>query len=184
MLKRLPGEQPARPVVHSHAFAYEAGCWGRPGSGVAKGEWHRGEWLPRWGVIVTNLRDPTGGIVRFYTGRGTAAPWRKDGQYALHWTRCSCHTCIANQVRLALCMLPDTLGNFLCRLAVPAVVKDRSLRRVQVQPITMGGRLVRHARRVVFPLAAVAVPRGLFQGGLTHIRARTLAPGSCPGAVG
>jgi Transposase DDE domain group 1 len=130
--------------------------------------------LPRWGVIVTNLRDPTGGIVRFYTGRGTAAPWRKDGQYALHWTRCSCHTCIANQVRLALFMLPDTLGNFLCRLAVPAAVKDRSLRRVQVQPITMGGRLVRHARRVVFPLAAVAVPRGLFQGGAhPHSRAYT-----------
>jgi Transposase DDE domain group 1 len=134
--------------------------------------------LPRWGFIVTNLSYPTVGIVRFYNGRGTAEPWIKEGQYALHWTRRSCHTFLAHPVRLALCILAYTLGHCLRRLAVPAAVKDGSLRRVPVQCIKLGGRLVRHARRLVFQLAEVAVPRGLSQGVLNHIRELALAPGS------
>jgi hypothetical protein len=177
LLKRPQGEQPARPVVHYHEFAYQAGSWDRPGRVVAKVEWHQGELLPRWGFIVTNLSYPTVGIVRFYNGRGTAEPWIKEGQYVLHWTRLSCHKFIANQVRLALFILAYNLGNFLRRLALPEAVKDWSLRSVQVQLIKIGGRLVRHARRLVFQLAEVAVPRGLFQGVLNHIRELALAPG-------
>ena len=140
-------------------------------------EWYRGELLPRWGFIVTNLSYPTVGIVRFYNGRGTAEQWIKEGKYALNWTRLSCHKFIANQVRLALFILAYNLGNFLRRLALPEAVKDWSLRSVQVKLIKIGGRLVRHARRLVFQLAEVAVPRGLFQGVLNRIRGLALAPG-------
>ena len=40
--------------------------------------------------------------------------------------------------------------------------KDWSLRSLQVKLIKTGGRLVRYARRLVFQLAEVAVPRVLF----------------------
>ena|GEM_PF-837905 len=172
------------PVVHYYEFASQAESWDRPGRVVAKAEWHRGELLPRWGFIVTNLSYPTVGIVRFCNGRGTGEPWTKEGQYTLHWTRLSCHKFMANPGPIFLFIMTYNLGSFLRRLALPEAVKDWSLRSVQVTLITIGGRLVRHARRLVFQLAAVAVPRGLFQGVLNHMRERALAPGACPGSVG
>lgn len=143
---------------------------------MAKVEWYRGELLPRWGFIVTNLNYPAKGIARFYNGRGTAEQWIKEGKQALKWTRLSCHRFVANQVRLWLFVLAYNLGNFLRRLALPAPVKDWSLRSVQVKLIKTGARLVRHARRLVFHLAQVAVPRGLFQALLERIRRLCPAP--------
>ena len=44
---------------------------------------------------------------------------------------------------------------------MPKAVKDWSLRTLQIKLIKMGGRIVHHARRIVFQLAEVAVPREL-----------------------
>ena len=60
---------------------------------------------------------------------------------------------------------------------MPKAVRDWSLRSVQVKLIKIGGRLVRHARRLVFQLAEVAVPRALFQGVLDRIGWLCPAPG-------
>ena len=91
--------------------------------------------------------------------------------YALNWTRLSCHRFVANRVRLSLFVLAYNLGNFLRRLCLPKAVKHWSLRSVQVKLIKMGGRLVRHSRRLIFQLAEVSVPRRLFQGvGLSSMR--------------
>ena len=76
-----------------------------PDEVVAKVEWHQGELFTRVGFIVTNLRYPPKGIVRFYNGRGTAEQWIKEGKCALNWTRLSCHKFVANQVRLWLFVL-------------------------------------------------------------------------------
>jgi hypothetical protein len=137
----------------------------------------KGELLPRWGFIVTNLDYPVKGITRFYNGRGTAEQWIKEGKYALNWTRLSCHRFVANQVRLALFVLVYNLGNLLRRLGLPQAIKDWSPRSVQVKLIKIGGRLVRHARRLVFQLAEVAVSRALFQGVLDRIGRLCPAPG-------
>ena len=59
--------------------------------------------------------------------------------------------------------VPD-MGNFLRRLCLPNAVKHWSLRSVQVKLIKMGGRLVRHSRRLIFQLSEVSVPRRLFDG--------------------
>jgi hypothetical protein len=101
----------------------------------------------------------------------------QGGQVSPNWTRLSCHRFVANQVRLALCVLAYNLGNLLRRLGLHKAIKDWSMRSVQVKLIKIGGRLVRHARRLVFQLAEVAVPRGLFQGVLNRIRGLALAPG-------
>ena len=101
----------------------------------------------------------------------------KGRQYALNWTRLSCHRFVANQVRLALFILAYNLGNFLRRLCLPKAVKNWSLRSVQVKFIKIGGRLVRHARRLVFQLAEVAVPRDVFQQVLERVRGLHPAPG-------
>ena len=177
LLKRPVGRPPKKPIIWYHDFRYQAGSWNRPWRVVAKVEWHRGELFPRVGFIVTNLSAKAKGVVHFYNGRGTAEQWIKEGKYALNWTRLSCHRFVANQVRLQLFILAYNLGNFLRRLGLPKAVKDWSLRSLQVKLIKMGGRIVRHARRIIFQLAEVAVPRELFAAILERVARLRLAPG-------
>ena len=73
--------------------------------------------------------------------------------------------------------LSNLLGNFVRRLALPKAVKHWSLRSLKVKLIKIGGRLVRHARRLVFQLAEVAVPRSVFQGVLERIGRLCPVPG-------
>jgi hypothetical protein len=177
LLKRPVGRPSKKPVIRYHDFHYQAGSWDRPRRVVAKVEWHRGELFPRVGFIVTNLSAKPEGVVHFYNGRGTAEQWIKEGKYALNWTRLSCHRFVANQVRLQLFVLAYNLRNFLRRLGLPRAVKDWSLRSLQLKVIKIGGRVVRHARRIIFQLAEVAVPRELFAAILGRIAQLRLAPG-------
>ncbi len=176
-MKRPVGRPPRKPVVRFHDFWYQAGSWDRPRRVVAKVEWHRGELLPRVGFIVTTLSARPEGVVHFYNGRGTAEQWIKEGKYALNWTRLSCRRFVANQVRLALFVLAYNLGNLLRRLALPKAVRDWSLRSVQVKLIKIGGRLVRHARRLTFQLAEVMVSRDMFGEMLERIGRLRPVPG-------
>ena len=176
LLIRPVGRPPKRPVILYDDFWYRAGSWDRARRVVAKVEWHRGELFPRVGFIVTNMTAGPEGVVRFYNGRGTAEQWIKEGKYALNWTRLSCHRFVANRVRLSLFILAYNLGNFLRRLCLPKAVRHWSLRSVQVKLIKMGGRLVRHSRRLIFQLSEVSVPRRLFQGVLDRIGRLSPAP--------
>jgi hypothetical protein len=177
LLKRPVGRPPKKPVIRYHDFQYQAGSWDRPRRVVAKVEWRRGELFPRVGFIVTSMSARSEGVVRFYNGRGLAEQWIKEGKYALNWTRLSCHRFVANQVRLWLFILAYNLGNFVRRLGLPRAIRDWSLRSLQVKLIKTGGRLVRHARRLMFQLAEVAVPRALFRDILERIAALRTAPG-------
>jgi len=103
--------------------------------------------------------------------------WIKEGRYALNWTRLSCHRFVANQARLQLFILAYNLGNFLCRLCLPKAINDWSLRSLQLKLIKIGGRIVRHARQIIFQLAEVAVPRDLFAAILERITRLCLSPG-------
>ena len=53
---------------------------------------------------------------------------------------------------------------------------SRRGRNVQVKLIKMGGRLVRHSRRLIFQLSEVSVPRRLFEGVLDRIGRLSPAP--------
>ena len=173
-----PTEWPSqKPIVSYHDFVYQAQSWNVPRRVVAKVEWHQGELFPRVGFIVTNLSYPTKGIVSFYNGRGTAEQWIKEGKYALNWTRLSCHKFVANQVRLWLFILAYNLGNFFRRLALPEAIKSWSLTSIQTRLIKIGGRLVRHARRLVFQLAEVMVTREMFDEMLERIGRLCFNPG-------
>ena len=177
LLRRPVGRPPRKPIIWYDDFWYQAGSWDRPRRVVAKVEWHQGELFPRVGFIVTNMSAGPEGVVHFYNGRGTAEQWIKEGKYALNWTRLSCHRFVANQVRLQLFILAYNLGNFLRRLCLPKAVKHWSLRSVQVKLIKIGARLVRHARRLVFQLAEVAVSREMFRQVLERIGGLHPAPG-------
>ena len=173
-----PTEGPSpKPIVSYHDFTYQAQSWNVSRRVVAKVEWHQGELFPRVGFIVANLSYPTIGIVRFYNGRGTAEQWIKEGKHALNWTRLSCHKFVANQVRLGLFIMAYNLGNFLRRLVLPESMKHWSLTSLQTRMIKTGGRLVRHARRLVFQLAEVLVSREMLCGILERIGRLRLAPG-------
>ena len=173
-----PTEWPSqKPIVSYHDFGYQAQSWNIPRRVVAKVEWHQGELFPRVGFIVTNLNYPPKGITKFYNGRGTAEQWIKEGKYALNWTRLSCHKFVANQVRLGLFILAYNLGNLFKRLALPEAIKRWSLTSVQTRLIKTGGRLVCHARRLVFQLAEVMVTRDMFCEMLERIGRLRFNPG-------
>ena len=169
---------PRKPIIWYDDFWYQAESWDGPRREVAKVEWRQGKRFPRVGFIVTNMSASTEGVVHFYNGRGTAEQWIKEGKYALSWTRLSCHRFVANQVRLWLFILAYNLGNFLRRLCLPKAVKHRSLQSLQVKFIKIGGRLARHARRLVFQLAEVAVPKEVLRSFFGRIGAYRRAPSS------
>ncbi|MEA2086191.1 MAG: IS1380 family transposase [Chloroflexota bacterium] len=177
LLKRPVGRPPKKPIIWYHDFQYQAKSWDHPRRVVAKVEWHQGQLFPRVGFIVTNLFAKPEGVVHFYNRRGTAEQWIKEGKHALNWTRLSCHRFVANQVRLQLFILAYNLGNFLRRLCLPKAINDWSLRSLQVKLIKIGGRIVRHARHIIFQLAEVAVSRDLFAAILGRITRLRLAPG-------
>ena len=56
-------------------------------------------------------------------------------------------------------------------------IKDWSLRSLLLKLIKIGGRMVRHARRLIFQLSEVAVPRELFATILERVDRLRFAPG-------
>jgi Transposase DDE domain group 1 len=177
LLKRPVGRPPQKPIVWYDDFWYQAASWGRPRWVVANVEWHQGELFPRVGFLVTNLWAKPEGVVHVYHGRGIAEPWMKAGKYALKWTRRSCHRFVANQVRLQLFTLAYNLGNFLRWLTRPKAVMAWSLRSVQLKLVKTGARLVRHARRLVFQMAEVAVSKDVWMAILERLGGLRLVPG-------
>ena len=80
-----------------------------------------------------------------------------------------CHRFVDNRLRLCQLVLDFDVGNFVRRLILPESVKNWSPRSVQTRLIKKRGRLVRHARRLAFQLADVAVSRALIQRMLERI---------------
>jgi hypothetical protein len=80
-------------------------------------------------------------------------------------------------VRLQLFILAYNLGNFLRRLRLPKSINDWSLRSLQVKLIKMEGRIVCHARQIIFQLSEVAVSRDLFAAILERATRLCLSPG-------
>lgn len=177
LMTRPVGRPPAKPIVQYHDFYYRAASWDQARRVVAKVEWHQDELFPRVGFIVTNLSGGAAPVTWFYNGRGRAEQFIKEGKLALKWTRLSCHDFADNQVRLQLFALAYNLGNFLRRLALPRSVKHWTLTTLRDKLIKIGAKVVHHARRVVFQLAEVAIPRPLFAAILRRIeRLRLMAP--------
>ena len=170
LLTRPVGRPPNQPPVFYDSFPYRAASWDKPRRVVAKVEWHVGELFPRVGFIVTNLRRAERDVVRFYNQRGTAEQRIKGGKNAVKWTRLSCHDFADNQVRLQLFTLAYTLGNFLRRLALPQGVKHWSMTTLREKLIKIGAKVVSSSRYVVFQMAEVSIPRGLFRAILHRIQ--------------
>ena len=126
--------------------------------------------FPRVAFIVTNLRRDEEAVIKFYNGRGTAEQWIKEGQQALKWTRLSCQRFVDNEVRLQLFALAYNLANFLQRLALPKGVSHWSLTTLLEKLIKIGAKVIQHARYVIFQMAEVAIPGGLFARILQRIR--------------
>jgi hypothetical protein len=180
LLKRPVGRPPNDVRRHYASFLYQAGSWDKKRRVVAKIEWHPGELYPRVGFIVTNMSRPVERVVMFYNHRGTAEQWIKEGKNAVTWTRLSCHRFAANAVRLQLHALAYNLANFLRTLALPPEAAQWSLTTLRDRLVKIGARIVRHGRSIIFQMAEVMVPRGVFQSILTAIAAlRTPPPLRC-----
>ena len=162
LLKRPVGRPPIEVRRFYASFSYQAQTWKTPRRVVAKVEWHPGELYPRVGFIVTNMTRPAERVVAFYNQRGTAEQWIKEGKNAIKWTRLSCCSFAANAVRLQLHALAYNLANFMRTLALPEAVKQWSLTSLREKLVKIGAKVVRHGRYVIFQMAEVAVPRGLF----------------------
>ena len=129
---------------------------------VPKIEWHSGELFPRLGFVVTTLTVSVERVFEFYNRRGTAKQWIRQGKYALKWTRLSCRSFKANEVRLQLHALAYNLANVLRTLVLPTAIADWPLTSLRDRMIKIGAKAVRHARAIILQLAEVAVPRVLW----------------------
>ncbi|MGB0439096.1 MAG: transposase, partial [Paracoccaceae bacterium] len=89
---------------------------------------------------------------------------------AINWTRLSCKRFCDNEVRLQLHALAYNLGSFLQRAELPEEIADWSLTSIQSRLIKIGARVVRHARKITFQLAEVAVSGHIFGQILAAIR--------------
>jgi len=159
------------------AFEYQAASWSKPRQVVAKIEWHPGELFARVGYIVTNLPFAPKELFKFYNQRGTAERHIKEGKTAITWTRLSCKRFRDNEVRLQLHALAYNLGVFLQGVDLPEEMADWSLTSIQSRLIKIGARVVRHARKITFQLAEVAVSGALFGQIITAIRNIKPPPG-------
>ncbi len=74
-------------------------------------------------------------------------------------------------------LLAYNLGNFMRRLALPEAMQHWSLTSLQTRLIKTGGRLVRHAKRLVFQLAEVLVTKEMLTEILERISRLRPAPG-------
>jgi hypothetical protein len=105
---------------------------------VAKVEFHFEELFSRVGFIITNFRNSSRVVVRFYNKRGTSERWIKEGKQAVSKTRLSCHRFRANEVRLWPSVIAYNLGNLWRRLAPPAAVANWSLTSLQQRLMKTG----------------------------------------------
>ena len=186
VLKRPVGRPPRDVRRYYASFSYQAASWNKARRVIAKVEWHPGELYPRVGLdplrgsSVTNMTRPPERVTLFYNQRGTAEQHIKQGKNAVTWTRLSCHRFAANAVRLQLHALAYNLANFLRTLALPAEVEHWSMTTLRDRLVKIGARIVRHGRSVIFQMAEVMVPRGLFEKVLSAIAAlRPLPPTPC-----
>ena len=87
---------------------------------------------------------------------------------------------VDNEVRLLLFFLAYNLGNYLRQAVLPRSVSHWTLTTLREKLIKIGAKVVTHARRVIFQMAEVAVPRELFQAILKAID-RMRMPEKAPG---
>ncbi|PTN01129.1 DDE family transposase [Rhodovulum imhoffii] len=171
LLKRPVGRPPNYVRRFYHDFEYQATSWSKARRVIAKVEWHPGDLFPRVEFVVTNLPMDPDWVIRVYNQRGTAEQHIKEGKYAVNWTRLSCKRFRDNEVRLQLHALAYNLGSFLKRADLPEEVTDWSLTSIQSRLIKIGARVVRHAHKITFQLAEVAVSGNIFGQILAAIRA-------------
>jgi hypothetical protein len=179
LLRRRQGRPSNFVERHYATFSYQAKSWSKSRRVVTKVEWHPGELFPRVGFVVTTLTVPDERVFEFYNRRGTAEQYIKEGKYALKWTRLSCKSFAANEVRLQLHALAYNLANFVRTLVLPNSISDWSLTSLRDRMIKIGAKAVRHARSIILQLAEVAVPRDLWAEMLTtiaNLKAKAQAP--------
>jgi len=162
LLKRRPGRPSNNIERHYASFTYQAGSWSKPRRVVAKVEWHPGDLFPRVGFVVTTLTVSDERVYEFYNRRGIAEQYIKEGKYALKWTRLSCKSFAANEVRLQLHALAYNMANFVRTLVLPDSISDWSLTSLRDRLIKIGAKAIRHARSIILQLAEVAVPCDLW----------------------
>ena len=115
---------------------------------------------------------------QWHDRRRFSGPRCWEGKYALKWTRLSCKSFAANEVRLQLHALAYNLANFLRTLVLPAAIADWSLTSLRERMIKIGTKAISHARSIILQLADVAVPRSLWSemlANISNIRARAQA---------
>jgi len=110
-------------------------------------------------LMTKNTRNPAGESQKRSLGLSFDGSLRLE----FHGSKISCHDFVDNEVRLHLFVLAYNLGNFLRQAVLPPAVRHWTTTTLREKLIKIGAKVVRHARKVVFQMAEVAVPRELFR---------------------
>ncbi len=159
-------------------FSCRAQSWDRPRRVIAEIGWRPGELFPRAGSIVTTMPMEPDWAARFYTQRGTAERHIREGSYAFRWTRLPCRRFRDNEAWPQLHAPACNLATFVRCIDLPRAMADRSRTILQLKPIRIDARTVRHARAITFRPAEMAVTGAMVRAILAATR-RLPAPPPC-----
>jgi hypothetical protein len=159
-------------------FQYQAASWGKPRRVIAKVEWHRASFSPRWASS-----SPTFPWTRTGWCGSTisaAPPSSKSRKAITPSTGRGCHASGSATTRSGCnCTRWPTISRpSSAASSCPRPWPDWSLTSLQLKLIKIGARVVRHARAITFQLAEVAVTGPMVRAILAAIR-RIRAPPLC-----
>lgn len=121
-----------------------------------------GHWFPHVGLVFTDLLMEPEWIIRFFNQRGTAQDHIRAGKFEINWTRLFCKRFRANEDRLRPHAHGPHLGSFIHRTDLPEEIVGWSLISIQSRLLKIGARVVRHARKIMFQKAEVALSGDVF----------------------
>jgi hypothetical protein len=145
-----------------HAFGYAAGSWNIERRLVTRLEFGNQGTNPRF--VVTNLDLPATELYdELYFQRGEAENRIKETQLDLFGTRASCHTFLANWLRVLLSGLAYTLMQRLKDMALAGTELARATSAtIRVKLLKIGAAVIRNTRRVRILFASHHPLRELF----------------------
>ena len=157
-------------------FTYGAGTWDRPRRVLGKAEHNSYGSNPRF--VVTSLQgDPQELYEHLYCQRGEMENRIKEQQLDLFADRTSCHSFLANQLRLLLSSAAYVLLESLRRLALQGTELTRAqVGTIRLKLLKIGARITWSVRRMVLHLATGYPLRSLFERVVRRLRNPHLCP--------
>lgn len=156
-------------AVYYDEFEYQADSWDYPRRVVVKAEKPKGQLIPWYSFIVTNMDLPAKQIVMLYNNRGHMENFIKECKSGFNFRKCSSNRFITNRNRLQVSVLAYNLFNWFRRLALSTNMRRFQIGTIRTKLIKTAAKLVKGARYLTFKLCSSCPYKKEFYETLSNI---------------